>query len=214
MIVAIDGPAAAGKGTLARRLAGAFDFAYLDTGLLYRAVGALMRERGLDPADHTAVTAVAESLRPEHLARPDLRDEAVAAAASVVAAIPAVRAALRGFQQAFAADPPSGKAGVVLDGRDIGTVVCPGAEAKIFITADVEARARRRHKELLDRGETSIYARVLQEMRARDARDSERATAPLTAADDAIVLNTTEMTPDAVFAAAKAAIEARRKARA
>ncbi len=214
MIVAIDGPAAAGKGTLARRLAGALGFAYLDTGLLYRAVGALILEQGVDPADHPAAAAVAKSLGPGHLARPDLRDEAVAAAASVVAAIPAVRAALRSFQQGFAANPPNGEAGAVLDGRDIGTVVCPEAEAKIFVTAAPEARARRRHKELLDRGQTSIYARVLQEMQARDARDSQRATAPLTAADGAIVLDTTEMTPDAVFDAAMAAVEARRKARA
>ena len=212
MIVAIDGPAAAGKGTLARRLAQALDFAYLDTGLLYRAVAALALEQDRDPADHAAATAVAEQLTPEDLGRPDLRGEAVGAAASVVAAIPGVRSALRSFQQAFATEPPDGKAGAVLDGRDIGTVVCPQAEAKIFVTAALEARAQRRHKELLDRGEASIYARVEQEMRARDARDSERAAAPLKAADDAFLLDTTKMTPDEVFDAAMAAIEDRRVA--
>ena len=214
MIVAIDGPAAAGKGTLARRLAAALDFAYLDTGLLYRAVASLALEQGRDPADPEAATAVAESLTPGDLTRPDLRSERVTAAASTVAAIAGVRAALLSFQRGFAAAPPEGQAGAVLDGRDIGTVVCPDAEAKLFVTAGLEARARRRHKELLDRGETSIYARVLEEMRARDARDSGRAAAPLKAAGDAIVLDTTEMTPDAVFEAAVAAIEARKIAKA
>lgn len=214
MIVAIDGPAAAGKGTLARRLAAALGLAYLDTGLLYRAVAAVALERGCDTSDPAAASAVARGLEPKDLSRPDLRSEAVTAAASRVAAIAEVREALLAFQRGFAAAPPNGKPGAVLDGRDIGTVVCPAAAAKLFVTASLEARAERRHKELLERGETSIYARVLEEMRARDARDSERAAAPLKAADDAVLLDTTEMTLDAAFEAAMAVIEACGRARA
>jgi len=210
MIIAIDGPAASGKGTLARRLAAALDFAYLDTGQVYRAVAVRLLAQGADPEDAVAALAAARGLELADLARPDLRGERVAQAASRVAALPAVRAALLGFQRDFAARPPAGKAGAVLDGRDIGTVVCPDAEVKLFVQADPETRAGRRHKELLERGEPSIYARVLQDMRDRDARDSGRAAAPLKPADDAIVLDTSEMDPDAVFEAALRVVSARR----
>jgi cytidylate kinase len=138
-------------------------------------------------------------LNASDLERAELRSESVAQAASVVAAQPAVRAVLLEFQRRFAATPPEGKKGAVIDGRDIGTVVCPAADVKLFVTASPEERANRRYKELLDRGEEAIYARVLQEMRDRDARDSGRAAAPLKPADDAIVLDTTEMNADAVF---------------
>jgi len=209
VIIAIDGPSAAGKGTLARRLAEALDLAYLDTGLLYRAVAAKVLESGADPDDAEAAARTAAALALDDLARPDLRDERIAQAASRVAAIPEVRTALLDLQRRFAHTPPGGKRGAVLDGRDIGTVVCPEADVKLFVTASPEARARRRHKELLARGETSIYPRVVAEMRARDARDSARATAPLKPAADAVVLDTSEMDPDAVFRAAMDIIAAR-----
>lgn len=213
MIIAIDGPGAAGKGTLARRLARALDFAYLDTGAIYRAVAARLLAAGADPGDSAAAVRVAAALRPDDLNRPDLRDERVSQAASRVAAIPAVREALLAMQRRFAHAPPGGKAGAVLDGRDIGTVVCPDAEVKLFVTAAQEARAARRHKELLERGEASIYARVVEEMRARDARDSARAAAPLKPAPDAAVLDTSEMDAEAAFRAAMGIIESRREDR-
>jgi cytidylate kinase len=199
VIIAVDGPAAAGKGTLARRLAARLDFALLDSGALYRAVAARLLAAGGDPVDQDGACAAARELNASDLERAELRSESVAQAASVVAAQPAVRAVLLEFQRRFAATPPEGKKGAVIDGRDIGTVVCPAADVKLFVTASPEERANRRYKELLDRGEDAIYARVLQEMRDRDARDSGRAAAPLKPADDAIVLDTTEMNADAVF---------------
>ena len=209
MIVAVDGPSAAGKGTLARRLAAALNFAYLDTGLLYRAVGAKLLARGQAPADPAAAERAAADLAPEDLRRADLRSEAAGRAASEVAAHPEVRARLLAFQRRFAAEPPDGKAGAVLDGRDIGTVVSPAADVKVFLTASPEARARRRLKELRERGEEAIYPRVLQEMQERDARDSGRAAAPLRPADDAIVIDTTEMDKDAVFERVFAIVQSR-----
>lgn len=209
MIVAIDGPAAAGKGTLARRLSERFDLAHLDTGLLYRAVGlAVMREGG-DPADSDAAIAAARRLDADMLRDPALRSDEAAAAASKVAAMPGVRRALLNFQRAFAHDPPDGKAGAVLDGRDIGTVVCPDADVKIFVTASLETRVERRLKELRERGIQSIRTRVLQDMRERDARDSGRDIAPLTAADDAFTLDTTALDADAAFEAALDYIKSR-----
>ncbi|MDH3595555.1 MAG: cytidylate kinase [Rhodospirillales bacterium] len=202
MIIAIDGPAAAGKGTLALRLATELGFAHLDTGRIYRAVAAKVLAAGAAPDDAAAAVRAAGTLRPEDLERGDLRREEVGQGASVVAAVPQVRAALLAFQRHFAEHPPGGQAGAVLDGRDIGTVVCPGAEVKFYVTASPEIRARRRHKELLESGERSIYARVLQEVRDRDARDSGREAAPLRPAEDAVVLDTTEMNADAVLAAA------------
>lgn len=209
MIIAIDGPAAAGKGTLARRLAAALDYALLDSGALYRAVAAKTIAAGNDPRDEKAAREAAARLQAGDLERSDLRMEAVGQAASVVAAQPSVRAALLDFQHRFAAAPPGGKNGAVLDGRDIGTVVCPRADVKLFVTASQEARAARRYKELLERGEKAIYARVLQEMRDRDARDSGRAAAPLRPADDAVVIDTTEMDAGAVFETALKIVRSR-----
>jgi len=206
--IAIDGPAAAGKGTLARRLAGELGFDYLDTGLIYRAVGMMLARRGQDPADPTLAEPAARALAPSDLAAPDLRGDAAAQAASKVAAIPAVRAALLDFQRGFAAGPPGGR-GAVLDGRDIGTVVCPNAPIKLFVTASLEKRAERRLKELLASGADVIQETVLAEMRERDARDQNRAVAPLIAADDAFVLDTTSLDADQAFAAALGVIRSR-----
>ncbi len=209
MIIAIDGPSAAGKGTLARRVADHFGFAYLDSGLLYRAVALSLTAGGGDPADADAAAAAARGLDLGLLDAPRLRSDEVAGAASVVAAHPAVRDALVGAQRRFAADPPGGRDGAVLDGRDIGTVICPDADAKIFVTAAIQTRAGRRHKELLDRGRNSIYARVLQEMTKRDDRDSGRDVAPLKAADDAFILDTTDLDADAAFTATLAFLMSR-----
>jgi len=199
--IAIDGPAAAGKGTLARRLATTLGFDYLDTGLIYRAVGMTVARRGGDPGDPALAGAAARALAPADLAAPDLRGDQAAQAASKVAAIPAVRAALLDFQRGFAATPPGGR-GAVLDGRDIGTVVCPDARIKLFVTASLEKRAARRLKELQAAGGEAIQDTVLAEMRERDARDQNRAVAPLVAADDAFVLDTTPLDADQAFAAA------------
>lgn len=206
MIIAVDGPVAAGKGTLARRLAAALSFAYLDTGSLYRAVAARLLREGLAPEDEAAARRVAESLTEADLTAPDLRDERTGAGASVVAAQPAVRAALLEYQRQFAANPPGGGAGAVLDGRDIGTVVCPDADVKLFVTASAEERARRRWHELVDRGETVEYETVLADLQQRDARDQARATAPLKPADDAHLLDTTNLGIDPAFEAAKAIV--------
>jgi CMP/dCMP kinase len=210
MSVAIDGPAAAGKGTLARRLAAHFDFAFLDTGLLYRATALHLIETGRGAEDLAAAEAAARRVNAADLADPRLRGEAVAQLASAVAVIPAVRAALLQFQRDFAASPPAGKAGAVLDGRDIGTVVCPAAAAKVYVTASQEERARRRAKELRESGVEAIYGAVLQDMQDRDARDSQRRTAPLRPADDAFVLDTTDLDADAAFAAARDYVASKR----
>ncbi|HYL31892.1 MAG TPA: (d)CMP kinase [Stellaceae bacterium] len=198
MIIAVDGPAASGKGTLARRLAEHFGLNHLDTGSLYRAVAFRALAAGADPADPDAAVAAARRIDARDLADPRLRDDKVAQAASVVAAIPGVRMALLDFQRDFARRGP----GAVLDGRDIGTVVCPDADAKIFLTATVEARALRRFKELQAAGGPAIYERVLQDMMLRDARDRERRTAPLQRASGAFELDTTALDADAAFAAA------------
>jgi cytidylate kinase len=203
-VVAIDGPAASGKGTLARRLAERFDFAHLDTGKLYRATAFLVLEAGADPADPDAAVAAAGRVEPALLDDPRLLSEAVARAASLVAAVPAVRAALLAFQREFAAHPPASASGItprgaVLDGRDIGTAVCPDAAVTLFVTASPEARAERRLRELRQRGATAIYGDVLQDMKERDARDSSRRVAPLAAAPDAITLDTTGLDADQVF---------------
>jgi cytidylate kinase len=210
-LITVDGPAGSGKGTLAKRLAAHFGYAHLDTGKLYRAVGLATVRAGGDPASRDDAVAAAEGLDAAaiaggHLDDPALAGDEAAAAASRVAAIPDVRAVLLSFQRDFAAAPPGGADGAVLDGRDTGTVVCPDAPVKFFITASPEVRAERRHKELLARGETSIYARVLADMKERDARDSNRAVAPLKAADDALTIDTSDMDADTVFAAALAHI--------
>jgi CMP/dCMP kinase len=202
MIIAIDGPAASGKGTLAKRIAEHFGFAYLDTGLLYRAVGLEVLRRGKDPADPKAAEAAARTVALSQLDDPALKSDEVGSAASQVAAIPGVRAALLALQRRFAHSPPEGEKGAVLDGRDIGTVICPDADVKLFVTASPEVRAERRHKELLARGVDSIYARVLKELSERDARDSVRLVAPLRPAPDALLLDTSGLDADQAFAAA------------
>ena len=206
-IVAIDGPAAAGKGTLARRLAAELGFDYLDTGLIYRAVGMNVERAGFDPADPARAGEAARDLQPEDLAADDLRTDEAAQAASKVAAIPEVRAALLDFQRRFAAHPPGGR-GAVLDGRDIGTVVCPAAPIKLFVTASTERRAERRLKELQGRGIDTSLDKVVAEMRERDERDSQRAVAPLKPAEDAHLLDTSDLDADAAFDAAIAFVRA------
>lgn len=208
-VIALDGPAAAGKGTLAKRLATHYGFAHLDTGALYRAVGLAVLRAGGDPTDAQAATRAAAALDPATLQDPELRSAAAGDASSKVAAIPGVRKALFEFQQRFAAEPPGGS-GSVLDGRDIGTVICPDAPVKIFVTASPEARAHRRLKELQARGENAIYARVLEDIRARDARDAARADAPMKPADDAVHLDTSDLDIDQVFERAKAIVDQRR----
>ena len=202
MIIAVDGPVAAGKGTLARRLAERFGHAYLDTGSIYRAVALRLLRAGASLDDTAAAVAAAGALGEADLSDPALRDEATGDAASHIAAQPAVRAALLEFQRAFAANPPAGKAGAVLDGRDIGTVVCPRADVKLFVTASAEARAERRHAELRQRGVEVSYDEVLGDLRRRDARDSERGVSPLRPAGDAHLLDTTNLSIEAAFKAA------------
>ena len=197
--IAIDGPAAAGKGTISKAVAAHFGFAHLDTGLLYRAVGAKTFE-GLTPIE------AAEGLTAEDLSRDDLRSGDAGQAASRVAAIPEVRSALVDFQQAFARR----EGGAVLDGRDIGTVICPDAEVKLYVTASDEVRAERRQKELTGKGEDVSVEEVLADLRERDERDAARATAPLKRAEDAVVMATTEMSIEEAVAKVIALIEARR----
>jgi CMP/dCMP kinase len=198
MIIAIDGPAASGKGTLGRRLAEHFGFAHLDTGLLYRAVARVLLDRGFALADREAAARVALTLDVSHLDDPRLRGAEMGEAASVISAYQPVRDALLAFQRGFAGQPP----GAVLDGRDIGTVVCPHADVKLFITATPEERARRRHQEILKRGERVEYETILADIRRRDERDMNRSTAPLKPAPDSILLDTTRFDADAAFRAA------------
>jgi cytidylate kinase len=198
MIIAIDGPAAAGKGTLAQRLSAHYGLPYLDTGLLYRLTGKLMAAEGLDPDDPVAAERIARALDPVLLGDPTLRGHEAGELASRVAVHAGVRAALLDFQRAFAARPE----GAVLDGRDIGTAVCPDADIKIFVTASPKVRARRRTDELLAKGRAVDYARILAEITGRDARDSGRAAAPLKAAEDAYLLDTSDKDIEAAFRAA------------
>ena len=198
-VVAIDGPAASGKGTLARRLAKRFGLGHLDTGRLYRATAFLVLQEGSDLADPAAAAAAAARVAPALLDDPRLLDEAVAQGSSVVAAIPEVRAVLLQFQRDFAMHPPGGRRGAVLDGRDIGTTVCPQAQVKLYVTASPAVRAERRLKELRQRGAPSIYEDVLQDMTERDARDEGRRAAPLAAAPDAAVIDTTGLDADQAF---------------
>lgn len=208
MIIAVDGPAASGKGTLARRLATHLDYAYLDTGRLYRAVALSVLRGGGDPADPLAAVGAARKIDSTLLDDPALGADEIGQAASVVAASPDVRNALFDVQKQFARQPPGGKDGAVLDGRDIGTVVCPEAPVKLYLTGSADERARRRFEELRGRGDGRIYARVLAEIEERDRRDSTRSVAPLMPAPDAIVIDTTGMTIDAVFAEALAHVTA------
>jgi len=203
-VVAIDGPAASGKGTLARRLAAHFGLAHLDTGRLYRATALIVLGEGGNPADPATAERAARRVDWALLLDPRLGDEAVGAAASVVAALPAVRHALLAFQRDCAARPPPPAKGAVLDGRDIGSVVCPWADVKLFVTAAAAARAFRRVKELRQAGAPAIYENVLQDLNKRDARDSGRRIAPLAAPPDAVVIDTTALDADAVFERAAA----------
>jgi len=195
MIIAIDGPAASGKGTLAKRIAAHFGLAHLDTGLLYRAVARDVRARGGALDDPDAAAAAARALDPATLDAPDLRAAGLGEAASIVAGIASVRAALLQFQRDFARRPP----GAVLDGRDIGTVVCPDADIKIYVTASAEVRARRRHLEKAGRGEAATYEGVLEDIRRRDKRDASRDAAPMQQAPDAFLLDTSNLDIETAF---------------
>ena len=208
MIIAVDGPAASGKGTVARALARHFNLPPLDTGLLYRAVAYTVRRLELDPAREADAIAACD-FDELTLADPALRDDEVGQLASVVSAHPLVRAALFQRQKRFANQP----GGAVLDGRDIGTVIAPDADAKLFVKATAAVRARRRHNELTARGKELTYEQVLADIRARDARDSARSTAPLTQAADAAPLDTSALTIDAAIARAIALVEGRLRAR-
>lgn len=210
MIIAIDGPAAAGKGTLAQNLAKHFHYAFLDTGRLYRAVGYAVLQAGADPSDETAAAEAARAFDPKNinkiLSNPALRDEATGNAASKVAAIPAVREALLALQRDFAENPffddGTPAKGAVLDGRDIGTVVCPAADVKFFVTASAEVRADRRFKELQEAGKPADYDKILADIKERDERDSNRAAAPLKPAEDACILDTSDLNAVQAFQAA------------
>jgi cytidylate kinase len=208
MIIAIDGPAASGKGTLGKRLAAHYRLRHLDTGLLYRAVAKAVIDAGRDPADRESAIAAAKVLDLGKFNEAALKVYEIGEAASVVSAVPEVRAALFDFQRTFAATSP----GAVLDGRDIGTVICPEADVKIFVTATPEVRAARRARELTGRGERANEAEVLADILARDERDRSRATAPLMQAKDAHLLDTTNMDIEAAFAAAVKLVDGRRKA--
>ncbi len=203
LVIAVDGPAASGKGTLARRLAAYYGLSYLDTGSLYRATGLAVAAAGSAPDDEAAAVNAAQTLDPSHYSEDQLRSPGAGEAASQVAAIPAVRSALLEFQRSFASKPP----GAVLDGRDIGTVVCPDADAKLFVTAQPETRAQRRHLEHAGRGDALSYEDVLADIRRRDERDSGRAVAPLKPAQDAILLDTTELGIEAAFQTALDLVE-------
>lgn len=198
-VIAIDGPAAAGKGTLAKKLAAHFNFAYLDTGSLYRAVGVAVSAQGLDPSDPEAALKAAQALDVTKIDEKAIRTAQAGAAASLVAVIQPVRDAILQFQRDFAKNPPNGLKGAVLDGRDIGTVVCPLADVKIYVTASAEIRANRRWRELKTSGSDISETQVLEETRERDRRDSERATSPMRPAEDAHLLDTSNLSIEAAF---------------
>lgn len=209
MIIAIDGPAASGKGTLAKRLAGHYGYRHLDTGVIYRAVAKALLDVGADLTDEARAVMAARELDPGSFANPALKTQQMGQAASVVSAIPRVREALVDFQRHFAAGPP----GAVLDGRDIGTVICPDADVKIFVVADARVRARRRALEAKARGEDADEALVLADILARDERDQNRAVAPLKPADDAYLLDNSQLDIEGGVRAAIDIIEAVRAGR-
>jgi cytidylate kinase len=206
MIIAVDGPAASGKGTLARRLARHYCLPHLDTGLLYRAVGLSVRRAGDDPASAPAAEAAAQTLDLAAFDDAELRTAAAGELASIVAAIPGVRAALLDYQRAFAAQP----GGAVLDGRDIGTVVCPAATVKLFVTASPDVRAGRRHRELEAQGRMMPFDDVLADIRRRDERDRARSVAPMRPAEGARLLDTTDLDIEAAFQAALDIVESQK----
>jgi cytidylate kinase len=209
MIIAIDGPAASGKGTLAKRLAAHYGYCHLDTGVIYRAVAHALISRGVDLQDEIAAVNAAQTLDPQSFDNPMLKSHEVGSAASIVSAIPAVRAALLEFQRRFASHPP----GAVLDGRDIGTVICPDAEVKIFVVADPKIRAHRRTLEALGRGEAADEASILADILARDERDQNRAIAPLKPASDAYLLDNSHLDIEGGVRAAIDIVEAVRAGR-
>lgn len=204
MIIALDGPAASGKGTLGRRLAERYSLVHLDTGALYRAVARDVLAAGNDPADAAAAARAARNLDRDRLTDPALRTPETGAAASIVSTHPEVRQALLEYQRAIASSP----GGAILDGRDIGTVVCPFADVKLFVTASAEERARRRHAELSEAGNEQSFEAVLAEVRERDERDRNRNQSPLKPADDAHLLDTTDLGIEAALKAAVELIEA------
>jgi CMP/dCMP kinase len=204
MIIAVDGPTASGKGTIARRLAAHYGLKRLDTGSLYRAVGLAVLDAGGDPADEKAAVAAAETLNLQAIDEHRIRSAAAGAAASIVANIPAVRVVLRKAQRLFANDP----AGAVLDGRDIGTVICPDAEVKLYVTAAAPARVARRLAELQSRGEAITYAELERQIVERDARDMNRLDSPLRQAPDAHLLDTTHLSIEAAVEAARRIVDA------
>lgn len=204
MIIAIDGTLASGKGTIARRLSNWYGLAHLDTGRLYRATGFVALQRGADFSDPDALATIASSLDLNDFTEDDLRTGEAGQAASRVAAVPAVRAALLEFQRAFARQ----SGGAVLDGRDIGTVVCPDADVKLWIDADIEVRARRRWKELREQGDTLTLADMIAQLKERDGRDRNRNDAPMQAAADAVLIDTTHLTIDAAVDKARKVVEA------
>ena len=209
MIIAIDGPAASGKGTLGKKLAAHYGLRHLDTGLLYRAVAKSVLDAGKRPEDKAAAIAAARALNPTGFEEAILKSHAIGEAASLVSAVPEVRAALVNFQRSFAAAPP----GAVMDGRDIGTVICPGADVKIFVTATPEVRAQRRASEYQAAGRAIDTAAVLADIRARDERDTQRPISPLKQAADAHLLDTTNMDISTAIRAAIDIVEASRTGR-
>ena len=210
MIVAIDGPAASGKGTIAKKLAEYFNLSYLDTGILYRAVALQLLTKGMNEKDSQSAEKVARQVSIASIDYTGIRTQAVSDLASKIAAIPGVRQELLDRQRRFAQNPNPGKDGAILDGRDIGTVVCPHADFKIFIIADLEIRAKRRWKELLQSDPTVIYCEVLEEMRSRDERDTNRKDAPLAVTSGALVIDTSNNSIDVSFNEAKNWIMSRR----
>ena len=210
MIVAIDGPAASGKGTIAKKLAEYFNLSYLDTGILYRAVALQMLTKGMNEKDSQAAEKAARQVSIASIDHTGIRTRAVSDLASKIATISGVREELLDRQRRFAQNPDPGKDGAILDGRDIGTVVCPHADFKIFIMANLEIRAKRRWKELLQSDPTVIYCEVLEEMRSRDERDTNRKDAPLMATSDAVVIDTSNKSIDVSFNEAKNWILSRR----
>ena len=210
MIVAIDGPAASGKGTIAKKLAEYFNLSYLDTGILYRAVALQMLNKGMNEKDSQSAEKAARQVSIASIDHTEIRTRAVSDLASKIATISGVREELLDRQRRFAQNPDPGKDGAILDGRDIGTVVCPHADFKIFIMADLEIRAKRRWKELLQSDPTVIYCELLEEMRSRDERDTNRKDAPLAVTSDALVIDTSNKSIDVSFNEAKSWILSRR----
>jgi CMP/dCMP kinase len=207
-VIAIDGPAASGKGTLARRLARHYGLRHLDSGLTYRAVARTLIAAGSPLTDEALAVEAADAIDPAKLDRALLSDHAIAEGASIVAAMPKVRAALLQMQRSFAERPP----GAVIDGRDIGTVVCPDADVKLFVTASASTRAQRRHAEIISRGGEAVFQQVLDDIRERDARDASRAISPMRPAPDAHLIDTTSMDIETAFRTALAIVENKRRA--